>query len=367
MKTAITAASIAAAQPGDILRDTIVPGLHVKVTSERRAYYLYFRTKDGTERRPKVGDHGALTLAQAREVARQMLALVVQGKDPMADRTTRREAPTIADLARRYWDQHASRQKAARDVRRHLDLHILPLLDSKRAVDIVYSDCERLHAKVAQRAPVQANRVMASFSKMLSLAERWQMRPVNSNPCKLVQRTRESARRRHMTGDEAPRIAAALERHRETGAASVAFIWLLLLSGARCGEIAAARWEWIEGNVLRLPDSKTGARTIFLPPQVLDLLAKLPRSSATITGILEPVKIWRQVREEAGCPDLRLHDLRRSFASAALSAGVSLSQIGELLGHRNAQTTRRYAYLMNESATAAAAVAASRITQLMGR
>jgi integrase len=191
------------------------------------------------------------------------------------------------------------------------------------------------------------------------------MRTVNSNPCKLVQRTRESARRRHMLADEAPKIAAALRRHEPTAAASVAFIWLLILSGARCGEIAAARWEWIEGNVLRLPDSKTGARTLFLPSQVMELLARLPRKCETITGIKEPVTIWKKVRAEAGCPDLRLHDLRRSFASAALSAGVSLSQIGELLGHRNAQTTRRYAYLMSESATAAATVAADRITALM--
>ena len=136
--------------------------------------------------------------------------------------------------------------------------------------------------------------------------------------------------------------------------------------GHRCGEIAAARREWIEGNVIRLPDSKTGARTIYLPPHVLELLAKLPRNTETITGIASPTKVWTQIRAEAGYPDLRLHDLRRSFASAALSAGVSLAQIGELLGHRNTATTKRYSYLITESATVAATIAADRISAMMG-
>src|SRR5882762_3365960 len=232
----MTPSTIAAAKPGDILRDTNVTGLHLRVSAKHKTYYLFFRNKDGTQRRPKIGEHGILTLAQARQVAREMLVRVAMGQDPMAERSARREAPTVADLALKYWEKHASKQKASRDVRRHLDRYILPLMGTKRAADIVYTDAERLHAHIAADAPVQANRILATFSKMLSLAERWQMRTVNSNPCKLVQRTRESARRRHMLADEAPKIAAALRRHEPTAAASVAFIWLLILSGARCGE-----------------------------------------------------------------------------------------------------------------------------------
>jgi hypothetical protein len=174
MPPALTPSAIAAAKPGDILRDPVVPGLHLRVTAQRKSFYLYFRTKSGDERRPKLGDHNVLTLAQARQVAKDMLLQVANGRDPMSERHARQDAPTVAVLAERYWERHASKQKASRDVRRHLDRYILPLLGTKRAADIVYTDAERLHAHVAAGAPIQANRVMATFSKMLSLAERWQ-------------------------------------------------------------------------------------------------------------------------------------------------------------------------------------------------
>lgn len=361
----LTLAAIAAAQPGDVLNDTVITGLSLHIRSKRRVYYLYFRTKDGTQRRPKLGDDNVLTIAQARKTAKALLLQVANGRDPMAERQVRQDAPTINALADRYWERHAKLQKASRDVERHLDAHIRPLLGSKRAIDITYADAERLHDRLAKTAPVQANRLLATFSTMLGLAERWDMRPIGSNPCKRVQRTREEKRRRHMLGGEAPRIAVALTQHAKTAPAGVAFLWLLILSGARKGEIAAARWEYLHGNVLRLPDSKTGARDIYLPPQVMDLLEKLPRRVGTLTGIKDPTKVWQQVRATAGCSDLRLHDLRRSFASAALSAGLTLGQVGELLGHRNANTTRGYSYLMQDAATAAVATVADKLTDMM--
>jgi integrase len=171
---------------------------------------------------------------------------------------------------------------------------------------------------------------------MLSLAKRWDTRPIGSNPCRRVQRTRERARRRYLTPEEAPKLAAALRKHEAQHPHAALFVWLLILSGARCGEIAKAKWSDLHGNVLRLADSKTGPRSIFLLPPVMGLLAKVQRASETITGIQRPDRLWRKVRKEAGCPDLRLHDLRRSFASAGLSAGLTLAQVGELLGHRNA-------------------------------
>lgn len=364
---ALTLATINAAQPGDVLNDTVITGLHLRCLTKRKVYYLYYRAKDGTQRRPKVGDHTILTLAQARQICKDMLHQVAAGKDPMIERRTRKDAPTINDLADRYWERKAKKQKSARDIKRHLDAHIRPMLGSMRAIDTTYADCEGLHDRVAKTAPVQANRVLATFSTMLGLAERWDMRPIGSNPCKRVQRIPEQKRRRHMTGDEAPAIAAALLEHAKTAPASVAFLYLLILSGARKGEIAGATWKHLRNNVLRLSDSKTGPRDIFLPPQVMDLLAELPRrdENVSITGIKDPTKIWQQVRKTAGCEDLRLHDLRRSFASAALSAGLTLAQVGELLGHRNSQTTKGYAYLMEEAATAAVTTVADRLTEMM--
>lgn len=369
----LTPANIIAAKAGTILRDETVKGLQLIVgKTGGKAFYLYFRTKDGTERRPKLGDTTLMSLAQARKTGKEMLLHVAMGKDPMAERQVRKDAPTVNELADRYWERYAKAKKASRDTERHLVKHIRPLLGSTRVVDIGYQDCERLHDRLAKTAPIQANRLLATFSKMLSLAEKWEMRPMNSNPCKRVEHTPERKRRRFMKGDEAPKIAAALAKHAKTAPSSVAFLYLLILSGARKGEIAGATWDRLHGNVLRLADSKTGPRDIYLPPQVMDILETLPRTvdangepCGTITGIKDPIKIWEQVRTEAGCPDLRIHDLRRSFASAALSAGLTLAQVGELLGHRNSQTTKGYAYLMEEAATAAVTVAADRLSRMM--
>lgn len=368
----LTAATISAAKTGDVLNDTLVVGLHVRALPKGKIFYLYFRTKDGTQRRPKLGACSVLTLAQARQIAKDMLHIVASGRDPMIERQTRKDAPLVNELADRYWKRHGEKQKSKKDIERHLDAHIRPLLGSERVIDIGYKQCEKLFDRVAKTAPVQANRVISTFSKMLTLAERWEWRPMGSNPCKRVQRTPETKRRRKMEGSEAPRIAVALTQHAKDAPQGVAFLYLLILSGARKGEIAAADWSMLHENVLKLPDSKTGYRLIFLPPVVMELLEKLPRTvdhagnpSGSITGIKDPTKIWHSVRKEAGCPDLWIHDLRRSFASAALSAGLTLAQVGELLGHKNAQTTKGYAYLMEEAATAAVATVADKLQEMM--
>jgi integrase len=167
---------------------------------------------------------------------------------------------------------------------------------------------------------------------------------------------------------EAPKIGALLSSWEARRPESVAFIYLLVLSGARPEEIARARPEWVRslpiGGRLDLPDSKTGAKPVYLPPQVMDLLARLPKGD-TLTGIRSPKALWEIIRVEAGCPDLRLYDLRHTFASAALQAGYTLEQIGELLGHKNTQTTKRYAHLIDGHAQRAAADTANVLEGMM--
>lgn len=208
--------------------------------------------------------------------------------------------------------------------------------------------------------PIEANRVLAFLSGMFNYAVR-PLEWIDRAPVKGVKRYKETKRKRYMSGEETARIAEILDASAADSPASVAFLYLLILTGARKGEIAAARWDWIKGNVIHLPDSKTGEKQVYLPEPAMDVLARLPRTSGTITGILTPQKLWERVRKEAGCPDLRMHDLRHSFASAAMSAGLTLAQIGELLGHKSTQTTKRYAHLVEDAATAAATAAADKI------
>jgi len=340
-------------KPGETLRDKRVSGLQLRAFENRKSFYLYYRTKQGKERRPKLGDYPIIKLADARSIAQDILIQVAQGRDPQKERQTAKSAPTVAELCVLYMAEHGKHKKSGWMDQMNFNNHIIPILGKLKTHEVDIEHMEKFHKSLVHIAPT-ANRMLALCSKMFNLAEKWKLRERHTNPCYQVTRYPESMRKRYMTPKEANGIAAGLNTYKATNPESVAFIYLLIFSGARKGEIANAKWEWIEGNKLSLPDSKTGAKTIHLPQQAMDILNTLPRYTTTITGIKDPTRVWRKIRAEAGCPDLRLHDLRHSFASAGISAGLSLAQIGELLGHSDTRTTSRYAHLMDASATTAA-------------
>lgn len=360
----LSAAALAKAKPGDVLRDADVHGLHARVSTHGASFMLYYRTREGRERRPKLGSASQISLAQARTIAKVILLKVANGEDPAGDVQAARVAPTVADLADRFVKEHASGLKSCDEVQRCIDVDLLPVWKSRKVASITNDDVAALRKKMANR-PIHFNRIRALVSKMFNLAETWRMRPRGSNPVTGVPRYPERKRRRYMTADEARSIAAILDREEADNPASVAFLRLLILTGARRGEIAAARWDWLDGDVIRAPDSKTGAREIYLSAAAAAVVAGLPRTSGTITGILSPKKLWNRIRTEAGCPDLRMHDLRHSFASVALSLGLTLGQIGELLGHKSTQTTMRYAHLIEEHKRVAVARTSDAITLRM--
>lgn len=358
----LTERSIKAATPGQLLRCSVVKGLQLRATATGKSFYLYYRFQ-GQERRPKLGQHGQLTLTQARDAARELLKQVAMGKDPSAEKQAGRSAPTLDDLWEEFWKRYASKKKSADGMKWYYERRIKPKLGAKKLSAIQFKDVDDLLQGMAD-TPINANRVRALLSKMYNYG----IRPLQwtaDNPVKGTVRYGETKRRRYMTSEEAKAIAAKLDEAATDNPASVAFIYLLILTGARKGEIANARWEYLDGSVLRLPDSKTGFRQIFLPQIALQVLERLPRTSSTITGIASPQKLWDRIRKEVGAPDLRLHDLRHSFASAALAEGFSLSQIGELLGHASTQTTKRYAHLVEDAALKAASETANRIATMM--
>lgn len=361
----LTEKAIQAAGAGDILHDPIVRGLSLRVTSQRKSFYLYFRTKTRQERRPKIGDWGQITLTQARAIAREMLAKVALGGDPMGEREVARAEPTLNDLWEEYWKRYASNIKSASNAKGNWGRYLEPRFGKKKLSAISYEMVADMMTDMAA-TPYSANRTRALLSSMMNFAIR-PLRWIEHNPVQDVRKYPEPKRERYMVGEEAARIAEALDAAAAETPAAVAFIYLLILTGARKGEISAAKWDWIQGNTIRLPDSKTGAKVIYLPPQAMDVLDRLPRTTGTITGLRSPRALWDKVRVAAGCPDLHLHDLRHSFASAALAAGLSLAQIGELLGHRKADTTKRYAHLVSDVATAAATAAADKISFAMRR
>jgi integrase len=202
---------------------------------------------------------------------------------------------------------------------------------------------------------------------MMNLAELWGERSDGSNPCRHVEKYRENKRSRFLSANELARLGAACQRCEDDGMISrsfIALVRLLIFTGARLSEIQKAQWEWLdfESGVLRLPDSKTGAKTIVLPTAALDVLRQLrsaPGNPHIIAGeknryLVNVWKHWTVLRALAGLKDVRLHDLRHSFASVGAAGGMPLNILGGLLGHTQAQTTSRYAHLATDPLKAAA-------------
>lgn len=370
-RTALTNTAIDALPVGKYLNDDRVPGLSVRRRRGGVSFMLYYRTRTGIARRPKIGDYGVLSIAQARDIAKKMLAAVAAGDDPSRERQSERMDPTLTDLwTRCEMDVYNGGRAWDKEAKRLFTLSVPTRLKTQRVRDIGYSDVKALHTSMA-KTPSQANRVVAVLSRMFTEAERLEWRDQHSNPCSNVQRYPEMKRKRYAKPSELAAIGPLLEAEAEKNPAGVAFLYLLAFSGARPSEIARATWAQLERvdngcGVLRIDHGKTGQRDVFLPPQAMAVIDKLPKSTPTITGLADtPKKLWRRIRANVGCTDLWARDLRRTFATAGLSSGVSIGQLGELLGHASAQTTKIYAKLAEDPALRAAEAIAGRMEKML--
>jgi integrase len=354
--------AIDAATPGQVIHDDAVPGLRLRAFPTRKSFYLWYRTKAGVQRQPKIGDHPTITLTAARRIAKEILEQVAMGKDPMADRNAARAAPTVAEVCEKYMERYGPKKKSTRTDRRVIDRYVLPAFGRRRVTEIRMVDVENLHGSMSA-TPYMANRVLSLLAVIFKKAEKWEYRTKGSNPCDLVERFPEHKRRRYMSRDEASAIVRALRDHGPRYPEQAAFLWLLIYTGARPSEIAALKPEHRNGDIVTLEDHKTAgvtgqARIIHLPAQAVEILDRLPTKRGTLLGIAKPRHLWEKIVEETGITGLRMYDLRHSFASIGLSNGLSLSTIGELLGHRSSETTKRYAHLIDEFGRAAVATTA---------
>lgn len=368
--------------------DTEVPGFGVRVApGGAKTYVLRYRVgggRGGRERWATIGKHGAITPDQARDLARSWAAEVAGGGDPAGDRAARRAAPTVGELLDRYLAEHVERRNKPQTQRSvaHSVKAIRPALGHLKVADVQRADVARLHASMADR-PVAANRALAALSKAFGLAELWGLRPEGTNPCRRVEKYAERGRDRFLSAQEFARLGEvlaaaeagplAIEGRLEpvrVNPQAIHAVRLLILTGARVGEVLALRWEFINWPAARaeLPDSKTGAKHLHFPPPALEVLSALARPESgrgfvirggsgadperPLVNIKDP---WQAIRSAAGLPDVRLHDLRHSYAAAAVAGGMSLPMLGALLGHRSVATTARYAHLSDDPLRDAAA------------
>jgi integrase len=362
-------------------RDRIVfdagnAGFGVRVTPKGTKIFIAQARVGGRPRRVAIGRHPDMTVAKARMLARDTLADLRAGRDPKVEREVRAKALeagqlTVAQFAERWLSEHVQtklKPRTAADYRVLVENKISPAIGHIMLTKVAKAEIIELHESMAA-TPRRANYVVRTIGALMTYAEEKGLRPQNSNPGRRIKMYRERARERFMTEAEIGRAADAIttcEREGKIGPHAAAALRLALLTGARSGELTAIRWDHVDWarRLIRLldgdePGRKTGARTIYLSEAAVEVLRTVPRVGPYVIAGAKPgepyknlSRAWIIVRGKAGLHDVRLHDVRHSYASVAAARGHSLPMIGKLLGHRVPATTARYAHIARDVVSA---------------
>ena len=351
-----------------IFYDDVVSGFGCRVTAAgARAFVLNYRRRgDGLERRYTIGAWPDWSVAGARDEAKRLKRDVSGGVDPLGDLRSERAAATMRDLCDRFIEDYLPRKRPStqKSYRQQITAEIIPILGRLKAANVTFADVDGLHRKISQRAPYRANRTLALLSRMFTMAIKWQMR--TDNPCKGVERNQEVKRKRYLSGDELARLVAALGKLKDRQSADI--IRLLVLTGARRGEVLQARWRDfdLESGMWSKPGATTKQKSehqVPLSGAARQLLLDIRQRTAEPADWAFPAAdgshrrdvkdAWARLCHEANITGARLHDLRHTYASLLVSAGLSLPIVGALLGHTQPSTTQRYAHLTHDPLRAA--------------
>ena len=367
----ITEHTVAALPVGKdtVVWDRALTGFGVRVyPSGAKVYVVQARVPAGTKR-ITVGRHGVIGASEARRRAALIIAGVRAGDEPVPE-APETESITIAALAERYLREHVAvrcKPTTAAQYRLAIERYIVPALGTRPVSSLGRAHVADLQHSLSDR-PAMANLVIATLSRMIDQATAWGVAGEMTNPCRSTPKYRTRRRERFLTDAEFQRLGRVLDEMEAEGRVSphaAAALRLLMLTGCRRNEILTLRWEdvHLQTQELHLTDSKTGPRTVSLSPEAAQVLAQLPRlpgnpwvipgakAGARLSSLFEP---WRRVRARAGLDDVRIHDLRHSYASRALALGESLPVIAKLLGHAQIQTTARYTHLTRDAVKDAA-------------
>ena len=312
---------------------------------------------EGRSHRIVIARHDEMKLAEARRLARDMLARIRAGGNPADDIQREKETPTLRAFADEYLRRCEPHWKPSgrRTMRIYLKARILPAFGRMPLDRIGPEDVAAWFDAASRDRPGAANRAFEILRAMMNRAEEWGLRERNTNPCLGIPKNPRKRVARFLDADELARLGRALDAHEARWPETVAAIRLLALTGCRRSEVLDLRWRDIGEDAIRLTDSKTGPRAVPLSEAARALIEALP-GARDPDAFLSPrhaggrgqwslTNCWRAVCADAGLGRLRLHDLRHTAASQAVMAGENLPLVGKLLGHRRHRTTAGYAHL----------------------
>ncbi|MGD9883137.1 MAG: tyrosine-type recombinase/integrase [Reyranella sp.] len=368
------------------LRDAAIPGFLLKVTpTGRKVFMVAYVANNGQRRKPAIGRFGEVTVEQARAIAQDWLADVRKGKDPSAEKSFARRAPTVKELFERFITDYSEPRNKPSTVeanRGYGRLYIIPHLGQTKVSDVTRADISGLMKKMST-FPTNANRVLSAVRKMFNMAEVWGMRADGSNPCRHVPKFPERGKTRLITDAELKRLYAYLLKAEAEGLEHPFILLAVRLQfefAARMSEILKLEWAWVDLDNRRVewPDSKTGGMSKPMSAEAIRLLATAPRlenSSYVCPSIFDPLqpmskhtyyKGWRRILGRAGLPHIGTHGIRHRSATDIANSGIPVKVGMALTAHKTVTMFMRYVHTEDDPVRAAADAVAFRRLGLIG-
>lgn len=370
-KTLLTGRFVSSATcPADKKRvcysDQKVAGLILEVRqSGGKSFYVRYRDPYGAQRNYRISDASSITLAAARDITVDILSKIAAGKDPFAEKEERRAVPTVKGFFDEWYLPHAQTDKRSwkSDVC-YFKNHVAPYIGSKRVDAVTTADILNMKKTMKQKgyAEGSVDRVLILTRYMFNLMIRWKIGGVIENPTKEVKLfLPKNGRERFLTREEILRLMETLDQSPNPCLRDI--VMFLLLTGARRQEALRAAWDDFDfrRGFWLIPETKSGRpRSVPLSDHLVQLLNELPSrgqspwlfpNPKTGQPFVAVFYSWNTARKQAGLADVRMHDLRHSFASFLVNSGRSIYEVKELLGHAHVKTTERYAHLDNKTLT----------------
>ncbi len=344
-----------------IVWDTDVKGLGVRVNlNAKKTFILKYRLGFGRSakvRKPVIGTAGIMKVEEARRIARKWLLEASDGKDPKEVDKTNIMLKDFFDLYLKHYAEIKKKRLSIEQDKGLMRLHIAPRFGKICIKDITRAMITKHHQSM-YKTPHCANRMLSLLSKMMNLAEKWEYIPQYSNPCRHIDKYKEEGREVYLNMSQIEKIGLAIsELENKESPYMLAAIKMLLFTGRRTNEILTLRWEYLdfETSKMHLPDTKTGAKTFYLSSTTKQLLDSLPNKEGYVFKSVVKGKritvvrhVWKKICKIADIKNIRVHDLRHTYASLAIHQGFSLPIISKILGHADTRTTERYAHLHDD-------------------